>query len=88
MIEEVPIPVTVVKLISTSVSNTIQWYGRSTKAPDMRNQVYGETRQPRLVEVLELYKNNLGDASAQALSVLLENSPKPGVHRFPLSHSY
>ncbi|CAE7716365.1 unnamed protein product, partial [Symbiodinium microadriaticum] len=41
-----------------------------------------------LVEVLELYKNRLGDASAQALAVLLENSPKPGVHGFHLSHNY
>ena len=40
------------------------------------------------MEVLELYKNRLGDASAQALAVLLENSPKPGVHGFHLSHNY
>eukprot|EP00435_Cladocopium_sp_Y103_P061167 s1509_g22.t2 len=41
-----------------------------------------------LVQVIELYKNRLSDVSAQALSVLLEHSPPPGVHGFHLSHNY
>jgi len=41
-----------------------------------------------LVEVLELYKNRLSDVSAQALSLLLEHSPEPGVHGYHLSHNY
>eukprot|EP00913_Durusdinium_trenchii_P010497 g9842.t1 len=40
------------------------------------------------VEVVELYKNRLSDVSAQALSLLLEYSPRPSVHGFHLSHNY
>lgn len=38
--------------------------------------------------VLELYKNRLGDASAQALGVLVEETPAPGIHALHLSHNY
>eukprot|EP00971_Amphidinium_carterae_P211417 4194782-Amphidinium_carterae.1 len=37
---------------------------------------------------LELYKNRLGDASAQALAVLVQHSPAPGVRGLHLSHNY
>lgn len=40
------------------------------------------------VGVVELYKNRLGDASAQALGVLIEKSPSPGVHGLHLSHNF
>lgn len=40
------------------------------------------------VGVVELYKNQLGDASAQALATLVERSPAPGVAGLHISHNY
>lgn len=40
------------------------------------------------VGLVALYKNQLGDAAAQALSVLLELSPPPGVHGLHISHNF
>jgi len=40
------------------------------------------------VGVVELYKNQLGDASAQALATLVERSPAPGVTGLHISHNY
>jgi len=41
-----------------------------------------------LVGTVELYKNQLGDAAAQALSVLVQHAPAPGVRGLHLSHNY
>eukprot|EP00928_Gymnodinium_smaydae_P079142 TRINITY_DN6314_c0_g1_i1.p1 TRINITY_DN6314_c0_g1~~TRINITY_DN6314_c0_g1_i1.p1 ORF type:complete len:649 (-),score=165.71 TRINITY_DN6314_c0_g1_i1:298-2244(-) len=40
------------------------------------------------IGTLELYKNRLGDASAQALGQLIQYSPAPGVNGLHLSHNY
>lgn len=40
------------------------------------------------IQVVELYRNHLGDAGAQALSTLLERVPAPGLQRLHLSHNY
>mmetsp|Transcript_53238 Transcript_53238/g.113774 ORF Transcript_53238/g.113774 Transcript_53238/m.113774 type:complete len:775 (+) Transcript_53238:234-2558(+) len=38
--------------------------------------------------IVELYRNRLGDAAAQALGQLVECSPPPGIRRLHLSHNY
>lgn len=40
------------------------------------------------LSILELYKNRLGDAAAQAIAVLIQEAPAPGIHGLHLSHNY
>lgn len=53
-----------------------------------RSLVQALVRGTAHVETIELYKNRLGDASAQALAQLVGLAPKPGILGLHLSHNY